>query len=799
MSLEWLAATLTPGEVAPHPNFFSNEDLTPPRLFALLIQGRWRDYLNVIQGQRSSFDASQFDPTELAVVHAAANALHPDTLVTGAESLAEYAMAPRLVSACRTAAALLAAVAFCELDRHPEALEVVHGAIETLPKPVDADSRLLLASLLLQSAMRKAEVGQQGREEAERVQDLLRSRYLRQGDFSTFPLNKGTGWKSGRTLQRLAEELRATAEEHLVNLNPFEDNAWQRLVRSPAPRLRLEYSQRVASSYVAYTQELFRESVRSGTRTLFAEDPVETPSYEVYLHYELGGSVRESIKWRTQLAMFRLVRSATGDEEWERADAFRLFRHGDELKNLEALLRFTRANGPLSSIAEDARQIIQHRLAVDRLRPVELAVLASAGELLTEQEAGTALETVKSSIRAHVPAESRRAEVPSLRLEHAWRAALSLAEAASRLDETVLLLLRYVSSFANDDELLENAYLRTAANIDWDLVAAETAEHWREWLTETSSRLATLLVREIGPVLNIFPELADSEPTVADTAALLNFHFESGQPLPHEYAVAASRVVSNRLRSIQEEANRGQFAFTAVPAADVAAALALHGDRSELWTPLAELLADPRVARKDKAPALERLAAAEEVPSDFLSRLATATDEVMLSPEPDFFSDESSTAPFPAALLFFSAHGLLSGLEVLQGVTQLVASRYNSERARAGRILSLAARNDAEGTDWPIALTLQLSLDSHAGVRAEAGRGLVMFLGEGRYRGLVEARLLELLGDEGVSVPLVTLSALEEAEFDVRSSALGERCRDVAVAHIARTVRRQALRVVGDA
>src|SRR5260370_28650819 len=41
--LEWLAAALSPSDIAPHPNFFSTEQITEVSIFALVCTGRWSD------------------------------------------------------------------------------------------------------------------------------------------------------------------------------------------------------------------------------------------------------------------------------------------------------------------------------------------------------------------------------------------------------------------------------------------------------------------------------------------------------------------------------------------------------------------------------------------------------------------------------------------------------------------------------------------------------------------------------------------------------------------------------------
>ncbi len=225
--------------------------------------------------------------------------------------------------------------------------------------------------------------------------------------------------------------------------------------------------------------------------------------------------------------------------------------------------------------------------------------------------------------------------------------------------------------------------------------------------------------------------------------------------------------------------------------------MALHAGQFGLWDSLADFLVDPQVNRGDKAPALERLASASgPLPAAFLRQLGEASEALLSSRAVDPFTPQ--VVPFPAALRFLAAHSLLPDERILAFTSRLSGSGLVGERTEAARTLSLLARL-GQDSDWIVVMALQLSNDSDALVRSEAGRSLALVARNSeRHRGVVEQRLLELLSQDGLLAPLLVLRGLEAGEGPVELSPPVRRLvSHLAISHPARGVRLQARALLG--
>jgi hypothetical protein len=136
-----------------------------------------------------------------------------------------------------------------------------------------------------------------------------------------------------------------------------------------------------------------------------------------------------------------------------------------------------------------------------------------------------------------------------------------------------------------------------------------------------------------------------------------------GIPFNQDLVPGAVRLVRDSLSQIRRSASQGAYSMGAIAAADVAAGLILHAGAQELWTDLAEFLTDPAVQRDDRSPAFERLAPdASEIPRDARERFKSAANSILETPDRLF---ETGLVPYPAALRFLAAHGLIDDGDAL--------------------------------------------------------------------------------------------------------------------------------------
>ena len=797
MKLEWIAAALNPWDVSPHPNFMSSEVVTPPGLVGLLAQMRWPDFERLTKGDARSESASigqvphEVRQTgEMAVVRAVYDSLVVETAESGADRLRELSAEPDLDAACRATAAIFASVSLCERDRHRDAIELLERILDSLRGSDDEDTAFVRAVILQQLAFRQYEFGVDSLEAATMVLELLSD--VRPSHLSKFRLTRGVRWRSNHTVRLIIDELLAVADTHIVNLEgSLESDTWVRLVRSPSPELELRVRRWAEDGLSKYLDEVFREQTRSTSTTLFATDPVERGVYSTLLHYELVGASPQARTRRAQLGRLRITRSAAQpDPTWSVEDGLRLLRHGSDFQALDLALRSTRAGGPLQALKANALQILANRMEPGRLGRPELSVLAAGAHLLMRPEASSALDHILS-VRGQ--RSDSKWESPSVLQEAIWETALELAGPAERLDEVAKGLLDEARRTEPRNELLVRSITRVAMKIEWEGTEESTRDEWASWLMSKPSPVTTALVDAVGAQVGVGDVPPDIETPIERAAAYLNRFFRTGEQ-PSEVELShMAEAVESRLASIRIDAESGRHSFGAISAGDVAAGLALHFDQTSLWDPLVDFLLDFHVFRDEKDPPFSRLANAEEpIPNAVLQRLASETEQLLNSTSLGPFIDD--VVPFPAALRFFAAHGLLPEEQFLGEVTRLSGSRGPTGRTEAARTVSFGARLGIQ-RDWVAALAIHLSHDPDPVVRGEAARGFGWLAQrQGRSLGaVIESRILELLEEDGLVVPLLTLSGLQESgHAESISPVIKNRISEIASEHPARGVRLRA-------
>lgn len=787
MNIAWLAAVLAPADVAPHPNFFDKEPSSAASDLALVMQMRWHDYKRRAPAQIPNGQLSH----EYALVERVRGVLDASSSSSALRALVEDVQGQTLPFTARTAGALIAATALCELDRHREAISLLEEVSDSFQGRRSPCRDLCHALLTQQIAMRCRELGLV---EPDTSLVLSRLDQLRPADFARFDLSRGVRWTSARTTARILEETRTVVREHRASmLDSYADlDRILELVRADAPVSRLKMSRGALGGYVAWIDEEFRATIESREVRIRSGDEVEDRLYEAYLHNEVIGDTGGSKHWRSQVAKLRFLRQG-GDLEWRRGDTLRLLRHADDTKTLDLVLRATRADGPLTSLRDDARQIIEQRSA-ETLRIPELAVLSAAAHLLRERDASRALHSVLGAIEVGVAQTSHR-EIWALRAERAWRAAASLAPIARGASRVAQGLLNATEAASQDDELLVRGLARAASDLEWDLVNAATRSRWIKALHGRT--IAAEVAEAVALGLHV-DEVVDTTLNVQVVRAL-NAAIVDGSPIPEAIAAAGEAAARAEMRSIAAQADRGVFSVGAGPSpADIAAGLIAFAGRATLWRPLVSFLINPRVPSREKTACFDRLARdVGQIPPTVRQRMQSAA-EALLRPESVFDVFGMETDAGASALRFLAAHSILGRDRVVTELGRMMAAAKPSVRAAAAETARLLWRR-GDHSEWTFAIGYSLSFDSAAVVRAQAGRLLSnAAVVESQFRSLATGRCLELLDEDGLVVPLLVLRGF----LDDPAPRLPEQARAAIEAacgeHPARGVRLQAERVLSE-
>lgn len=802
-NMAWLAALLKPRDVAVHANFASEEVVDTPSVLALLALGELHHFARLTQPdpfRPDSHQAPWTPPTRieadlLAFMQSAVTVGEVESGATGLRDLC----ASDLVTddAAMTAAALVASVAFAESDDYQSSVGVLDLATERLARTGE-EARLCEAALLLQRSLRVSDSGlDDGLEEARAAYRLLEKVDLK--PMASFRVSLGVGWTSSKTMKDMHQFLLDSGRQALT-LSPLQSPpahdvdyfSWQDQVRSEPDHVSLLNSARSAHGYEKFIAALYKlETTGTQSREIvFGEvDRGQNHLFAAQFADEVSGR-RSARTSRRHLAEYRyLLARADGAEPADVADVLRLLRHSGSPESLKSALNLIRAEGPLLALERDATAICRQRLHLSLLREPEFRVLHVAADVLRDDVAGEALDVVLSSIDSGVPAVvPGRWSSRAARLEPAWLAAGALAASSGRSTETARHLLAFVKRESQEDVLLDRALARAMRELDWETVDAATADAWIEWAMDGDSEHRAVREQAVASVGADAPVTLDSSsPTLGEIAQGLNIRFRGGE-FPAHWLSDAVATVRQDLVATARNAEAGMFSGGGIATADVAVGLAVYLELDELWPDIASFLTHAAVQRSDTSDALDRMAVeAAKVPGSVVDSLRAAKGQLLFS-STDAFGP--SIDPYPAALRCLWGIGAVESDELLVLCTRL-AGGGSTGRHEAARVVTSACRK-AHPPDWLRVTALHLSWDSLPEVRAEAARALALLShAPSADPALFEGRLIALLNEDGLLVPIMALKGL----LDLGES-LGPRVVDrvsaLAASHASLNVRRLA-------
>jgi hypothetical protein len=784
MSLEWLVAVTRPHDVMGN----QTTDPTHSQELAAIITGQ---YWRVKREHLDSYTADDLNE-ESPLPHWAIQLMQESSLNNAIESASNH-LRRQPVDARSVCLSLLLAAAAAEVEELERALEVLSEQLSALDGRSSGDEQFLRCALLLQIGLRSRDAGKPYTSWYELA---LKSAGLISVDAcSPFPTRSLDPVSYQSSLVELVDAFRDAAIESRDYSTRITANSKQR-IRGIDTLQRIETHR--ANRLVRFLDRTFSRTLKSQAVQIIGHAD-NGDLYHGALAFELIGHPYVYTA-RRDLAEIRLVNAATTDERHQLSDALRLLRHAGASKELGLALRWLRTGGPLEALSRDARLVIRFCLTPGRLRTVELQVLEAAAELLAPYESELAIDAILAALQDGPPSDlPNHQHIETIRYEAAWKALAALAESAADADRVATYLREIAEKLLDHpEELRDRAIASAIRRLNWSVVTSDAREPWVSWFVRVSridSHAVTASRSAISGILGLRqPEFATETPAELERiTAALNSHYrrpESELPSVLRSAEAIGFVVSS-LAEISERASRGSHSFGGISPAEVAAGIIDVSGEPALWGPLTEFLIDPRVARDDKSASFERLARSiQPVPETQQRQFAVAARDILESRSMSVFDSEID--PYPAALRFLSSRGIIPTDYALSCIAQLGGSSNPRSREEAATTLALLSTGETSRPQWCLPLAIQLSYDDDVEVRARAARVLSAFTQPDNGSGTATSRLMALLTEDGLSLPVQILGGLEIADTARMSEELRETVSSLAVSHPSRAIRARA-------
>lgn len=785
MNLAWLAAVLQPRDVmyAADGEHAEEHWSGVAHLAGLVLGGNWKRQLKELPS----------DPQEAEVLQIAERCLRQDSIDDAVYELAAHLRErPSEDEAQGVALALLLCSAAAELDDFETGIGALGAQLDRLDGLRGPDVQLLRAAVYQQRALRARDSG------GPYVNDLLEvGRILSTFDpaeCSEFPTSKGIAWSSRKTSADMHDGLLRAAS----GLYPMDEPLPNGILLTRAQLSSEPWSaadtrawSKQADEYPRFVEQQFEKWSGTAGRVVFI-GRAGADIFHALLGLELIGS-RLVRSVRKNLALMRLSQDV--DDPSLAADALRLLRHAGASKELSHALRRIRAAGPLAALAKDARQVVGRRLGTTSLRTVEIDVLAAASDLLTKPEARRAIDAIEAALDSELGPAGIVGEwkLPVLQRETAWKALAALAGPAQSEDRVARTLLKELEQLAQDVELGDRGLRAAVVRLDWKQVVPETRRRWSRTL-ESRRQDFPASFEGLASFAEDAPDVRGEADPLERLASWVNAEIR-GQRHSNEPPLD-EEAVRRAMARVREHAAMGRFSFGGTNAADIAAALVSTGHGVGLWTDLAEFLMDSRVARDDRTPALDRLAFSHpEIPPEAALLIRQKANGALhgASSTPGL-SMENQLVPYPAAVRFLSVCGFMDVGETYGYIAQFAGSGDEVARREAARTVALLARHSPR--EDLLSLVLPLSHDNDASVRAQVAVALAHLAATSdALAAVADGRILQLLGEDGVEIPLMAIRALGNASIPLseKLAAQLEWARD---SHPSRSVRMAAAEVV---
>jgi hypothetical protein len=789
MSFAWIAALFTPEEIGPSVDGDPRVDRRPEADLAALLTGRTPSWHTFPWDPSEEVSDAGLGQLETALQWSASND-NLEALVSHLRQSGPQSDVYRLAALTIAACPLLA-----ERDLYTEVFDLISSALDALTGD-DPLLGLTRAALLQQRSLRKRDVGYKFLEDSVEALRILRAAQAGGSDWAL-------GQHSGSTQEAVVDRILGSLLNSVWSLiptmiDPEEDGdpppaEWERVFSWTRDELRVRSDE--ADQYGRWLSDQYNVQLqRAGVTTIGRRDPdlfYQSYRFELLGHQAVYAS-------RKNLAMMRILAAMPRLSRPDLADCIRLLRHSGAENELTMLLNRLVQGGPLDALAVDARQVIGMRAPMAALRPVDMFVLRAGADLLAQEEAYHALEYVRTTLENGGPSVGAgRYQVQSKRCETAWMAAVALAEVCGATSDLASRLLTAVKETLGTDELWALTFARVVSRIQWNLVSESVISQWADFAASYVGPRSEA-IKAIEQALDLVvsePFVIDPTMPLREIARVLNHADPDGRPASMSDVAVMFDRTKEALKGIRDAAVNGNYRSGTTSPIAIAAHLLPHlaGDLDDQWAFLLQFLSDPRIPRADRTLGFEILARLEPRISETITvQYAPSVQACIETHDVPFVASDVSLTPYPASLRFAFAHNMITGEQAFLYVVRLLAIGIPQATEEAAK--SLSSFSDSSCDSWLQSLAIQLSLDPNPSVRSEVLHALIAISSKATdTQDLATSRLVSLLSDDGIAVPLNTLCAVLKME------TIPVRVLDVARAmqstHVSKRIRDAAARV----
>jgi hypothetical protein len=754
--LGWLAALITPHDVAPHPNFWSRETPTPYGAIALLTSARFSDFARLREDERYAQCIASQDVDELLL--ATLDAIQVSTIETGGDRLSRLTGSTADLGIC-VAAAVLSAAAYRECDRYDDAEEVLDRARARLLNMVTRSplTAAAEATLLLSQALTARDRGKDGASTARKALQLVTS--VGRDDMPEIVVSRVRDQNPGLVAANVLEALAEAARGHVVQ-------GWSDRL-DEVKRGRSQVAARRWGQLAGALEDEIESAFRAFTSSTPAMTIGKSRKADRQLMAALAGSEYlgslSAYHYRAMLGRLRLVDGVETSADWEVREGLRLLRQAGQSQDLRWACMLVVNEGPLVVLRDEAIHVVDRRLRLLGCTESDAVIVELGAPLLERVTASRAVDLLLKDRRSR-PLRSRTGwENPVRRVEWIWKAIRGVAITADREGECFTALLDDLSAFSGEEindytfaGLLEAWETPFAGNdtlmrLAWEWTESEQSQE----LPYSRERLQTMLRRAKPPFVELPPPTPSTFQSIVTRVddAILGVE---------EISADEARLIAPQLRAgmagIRLSAADGAYSGGGVATAELAVAFMLKTKSEELWEPVLELLVDPMVQREDKSGAFERLAsAASELPDTVRDRLS-GKGAALLAGGPSW--RDESLSPYPAALRFVGSLRLVSSGECLNLTARLMGQDTETAKAEAARTVLRFTTAEVCG-DWTWTVALWMTSERSFRVRGPAAQALTIGLAHGFAPQEHISRVHELLQADGIYVPKAILVELK--------------------------------------
>jgi hypothetical protein len=809
LQIEWMIACLSPGDIAPHPNF--RADIAHgAELLALVVKFQWGEYDTYRELAEDEAAGSATGSGNDVVPKAARQALYYETVHEGLRCLIDAAQNANLSMGQRAAAALLASVTDSDLDR-PEAhiglLRDLAYSIENRKFGASGSRSLAVGVLLQQCALRTLEAGLIT-ESRHYAQQVIAALTTIEQNWDEFPVSRGISWSAFESQRRLVDLISINARSLLASTAGPGDKSWIEIVRAPFPTAATRPLRDTLSALTTVVDETFARTYASAkqTITLGRGDRVLRLLYSSLLNAELTGDLGDVASTRQLTGNVLAVRmSNESTDPTDYKEAIRLLRQADSKDHLRRVLQRIRMQGPLETLQVAAESVIDTRAAQSFITSSDLTLLERSADIISPSRTIPAVE-----LAIRYTSQSRDGRVKGSIVAHWKRIETTLKTVSTlltgnpdvdmpRVARMTLNIPRLRDSV--DQQFVVAAFAELTSHIDWDSVPLSIRSDWLSVLSTAASSCETLaidLLRAYATLKEVVPKEIEQRVDGHEfVAALINRLL--GDPPEDEVLDRAAMILTNAMETIREDAIAGKFVGYAWSPFAMAAALIVDFGRADLWPALVGALTDPKVSNLGKIDALRTLttgAPRVRLPNALKVHLSSKLIRLAENSQDRFFSVSANEFDI-VRRNFFLSFDLTLPEKIQDVILRDVGSREARTRSETARSCLLMATKQSI-LEWPRVLLLQLSHDRDPLVRNSASRAIAQLSvsPDGALRDALTERVTSLLSEPGIAMPMGALEGLDIAASNGANAGAALWCRDslhhLMNTHVSRNIRRTA-------